>query len=329
MERQELFQAATEGYYNLCILGIPTFGAVSVEFLERMFYVGRPMNFGLELKYVKGKEVAEARNELARYAVERKARYLLFVDDDVLIPSGAVPQLAQRLVEFDAEHTEKKGRNLVAGVYFAKGRPVWPLVFTQPHEPCDQSWYGEEPHLRECLFTGMGCTLIPTRAFEEIEEPWFHTPNEVNLADPWGPMIRGTEDAYFCAKARQAGWRIWADLSVQCFHFSAAQHKAWGFNPEARLPGELDMRTGKWTYYPPIGVSKAGPEVRNLKWLAEEERAEVETDANQQHRHSVLPLQRHGRGHRSRRGDRDDRRDVRHHTARRLGPRDRRRSLGG
>jgi len=279
MERTPLSRAVKEDYYNKCVIGIPTFGAVSIEFLERLFYLGRPMNFGVELKYVKGKEVGEARNEIVQYALDTKARYVFFIDDDVLVPSGTLNVLAGRIIEFDEEHQEQKGRNIVYAPYFSKGRPIWPLLFTREGEPCDQRWYGMEPHLRECLFIGMGCTLIPIQAFEEMEPPWYETPNEQNPGDPFGAMIRGTEDAYFCRKVRALDWRIWADTGVKPYHFDAAARKAYGLHPELNIPAELDLGSEipEWNLYPPIGVCKAGPEVRNFEYQAEEERvAEVQ-----------------------------------------------------
>ena len=259
--------AAKDFYYNRAVLGIPTFGAVSIEFMERLMFLGRPMNMNLELKYIKGQEVGAARNEVVEYALKTQAGYVFFVDDDVLIPAHAFCALMGRLAEFTDEKREEKGKNIVGGVYFCKGHPIWPLVFTDTVEPCDQSWYGQPPHLRECLFTGMGCTLIPTQAFRDVEPPWFVTPNDPNPADPMGPMIRGTEDAVFCAKARAAGWRIWADTGVQCYHLDFGAQKFFGMHPQG-LPGEFDMRAGEWTFYPPIGATKAGPEAKNLAQIA-------------------------------------------------------------
>ena len=273
MERRPLIQGVKSEFYNKCIIGIPTFGAVSIEFMERLIYLGRPMNFGTEIHYVKCKEVAEARNEIVEYALNTGARYVFFIDDDVLVPSGALNVLVGRLAEFTDEILKEKGKNIVYGPYFSKGQPIWPLVFTQTDEPCDQRWYGEKPHLRECLFIGMGCTLIPTRAFKEIPPPWFETPNRENPDDPYGPMIAGTEDAYFCAKIREAGWRIWAETGIRCYHFDAMSQKSYGLHPEMNIPAEFDLRTGEWKIYPPIGISKAGDDVRNFKYQQEVEQA--------------------------------------------------------
>ena len=52
---------------------------------------------------------------------------------------------------------------------------------------------------------GMGCMLVKTSVFSNMETPWY----EVSWVPEWQEFIG--EDFYFCMAARQAGFNVWID----------------------------------------------------------------------------------------------------------------------
>jgi GT2 family glycosyltransferase len=64
--------------------------------------------------------------------------------------------------------------------------------------------------LVECDGVGGGCLLVHRQVLDAIEPPWF----EYNKGTFVG------EDFYFCRKAQEAGFKIYADPSVLVGHYS-------------------------------------------------------------------------------------------------------------
>uniref|UniRef100_A0A6M3JSF5 Glycosyltransferase n=2 Tax=viral metagenome TaxID=1070528 RepID=A0A6M3JSF5_9ZZZZ len=62
--------------------------------------------------------------------------------------------------------------------------------------------------LIECDGVGCGCILIHRSVFEKMKPPYF----KVNTGKTSG------EDFYFCRKAKEAGYKIYADPGVLCGH---------------------------------------------------------------------------------------------------------------
>lgn len=68
----------------------------------------------------------------------------------------------------------------------------------------------------EIVYAGMGFMLIKCGVFESIDIPWF--PSIANHLDEWGTDDMTSEDVGFCLKAREYGFKIWADPSVIVGH---------------------------------------------------------------------------------------------------------------
>jgi hypothetical protein len=80
--------------------------------------------------------------------------------------------------------------------------------------------------IQECNGTGMGFTLFDLNLFrdERIPRPWFQTLNE------WSPETGarvGTQDLYFMANVRRAGYKIASDNRVKVGHYDAQNRIVW------------------------------------------------------------------------------------------------------
>ena len=100
---------------------------------------------------------------------------------------------------------------------------VGPLVLRRhpPFEPCPGIEGGKNlpldqpPGLREVQYTGGAGLLIHRDVFDAIEPPWFNH-------GIGSEGIHFSDDAYFCHRAREAGFKIFCDTSVTLAHLAVA-----------------------------------------------------------------------------------------------------------
>lgn len=140
------------------------------------------------------------RNLAVQVTLDSKADYLLFVDDDVIVPADSL----ERLIACDAD--------IAAGDVLIRGYPFDHMCFR---------WTGEDkkvmkalseypPHSKIINVDAVGCSLclIRRELLEKIPSPYFIT------------GVNHTEDVYFCLKAREfdPGCTIKVDTLLTCGH---------------------------------------------------------------------------------------------------------------
>ncbi len=148
------------------------------------------------------------RNFAAKAAMELDFDYLLFVDDDVLLPFNAVDRLL------------KADKDIVAGVTLIRGYPYHPMIFNfmGPQLAADGRTHyvdnyaelaNKETGLLECDAIGFSCCLIKVQVLRELRPPYFVTIDG-----------RCTEDVYFCNKAKieRPKTEVWVDTTVKTAH---------------------------------------------------------------------------------------------------------------
>ncbi len=190
--------------------------------------------------YVEGADVAVARNLLAEKAKD-VADYIFFVDDDVLPPMDTITKLL----------SHKK--DIVSGLYFAKQEPHFPQIFTKNADNPTRYDSVEEykkDSLIEIDACGAGCMLIKADVFKKLKQPYYHYIPKSDTEPRKG------EDFYFCEKAKEAGYQIYADTSVMCKHigrkFIGAEH--WNISLDMikemrEKMGEEKFKKYKETFY--------------------------------------------------------------------------------
>lgn len=127
------------------------------------------------------------RNEAAKIALEGDFDYLMFIDDDVLLPLDAW----HRLVESD--------KDIVAGVTHIRGYPYFPMIFNFTDEDYKKNSYvvdydekaDKETGLLKCDAVGFSCCLIKVSLLKKIIPPFFITGSHQ------------TEDVHFCKRAKE------------------------------------------------------------------------------------------------------------------------------
>ena len=145
-----------------------------------------------------GSLIYEARNKLAKQAIEMGADYTMWFDSDMVFQ----PDTMIRLLAHNAP--------IVSGAYFRR-KPPYHLVAFDECDVENRKWT-DLPLPKEtvkCGGVGFGCVLIKTDVLFEVAskyQNWFE------------PMNNFGEDLSFCWRARQCGYDILLDPTISCGH---------------------------------------------------------------------------------------------------------------
>lgn len=126
------------------------------------------------------------RERLVQRALELECTHLLFIDSDMSFQLDAVLRLLKR-------------KKAVIGAPY--NRRKLPLETTL-HNPKDLT-----KKLTTCDSVATGFMLIDLKIMKDLEKPWFF----------WGKDGE-SEDFWFCRLAREAGYKVWADLTISVGH---------------------------------------------------------------------------------------------------------------
>lgn len=167
-------------------------------------YINMPHGSVFERKFVFGKNYVNARNYLVNYALQNDIEWILFLDDDILMPNNAPIILYDSCI--------KNNIDVISGFYYRKQKEKianWTHiengVATVPKI--------EEGKILECNWLiPTGCMLINTRVFSKLEKPYFNMLVEEN-----GKVSVG-EDCYFTIKLNKSGIKTYIHGDVKCGH---------------------------------------------------------------------------------------------------------------
>ena len=181
-----------------------------------------------------------ARNAAAVHALTLECDYLMFIDDDVLVP----PDTLKRLVDDD--------KDIVAGLVIIRGYPFNVMAFkekiTEKDGKANKSltYYNDLPkehkkHILDdesickdcnkedfqvlqkmvsCAAVGFSCCLIKVDILRLLQEPYFIT------------LPGMTEDVYFCTRVTEELTptpEIFIDTHVQCGHLMSPEAIEWQY----------------------------------------------------------------------------------------------------
>jgi hypothetical protein len=192
------------------LIGVPAIQDPTWFFVLSMNSIAYPPNYTKTTQICWGREIGEARNHIVRQALKSNVQYILFLDDDVMVP----PDIFLKLRNHDTD--------IASALYCTKSNPAYPLIFESEGDGCFEDWkLGDIIKTWGC---GLGATLINTDIFRsgKIKEPWFKTTKLEAINDPDGSgwhWRSGTEDLYFYTKVMDAGYDLIVDTSVQCDHY--------------------------------------------------------------------------------------------------------------
>jgi predicted SAM-dependent methyltransferase len=95
---------------------------------------------------------------------------------------------------------------------------------------------------------GNGLTLVKTDVYRKISEtvggPWYST-SYTSFKGGTMSSANNTEDLYFYWKAKQAGFKVWVDTSIQAYHYEKNQGILYG------APNNAPQMNPAWAILPP------------------------------------------------------------------------------
>lgn len=155
-----------------------------------------------QVSFVLNSLIYDARNKFCQQAIEGEFDYILWLDSDMVFPSYVL----QQFMQYD--------KDIVAGLYFRRSYPFTPVAFSELRRENGvlrmkdlEEWPNE---LFEVDGVGFGCVLMKTDCLFDIAGKeggvWFT------------PTQDAGEDAAFCLRAKEYGYKIWIDPAVKLGH---------------------------------------------------------------------------------------------------------------
>lgn len=196
-------------------IGIPAYGNVPAETMEDYmrfaFHCGRLSDYDFTLAVKIKTEQFRARNAIVKSALQIGADYILMLDDDHVIDWEITNAPSDRydFITKMIKHMENDPQmGIVGALYYHRGGECKPVMMK---EGSDGQYYGldygeVEHKLQKVDVTGGGCFLLRASMFDKLKEPWF------------APEFQYGTDIQICRKAKEAGYTVWCDTSIELGH---------------------------------------------------------------------------------------------------------------
>lgn len=142
----------------------------------------------------------DSRNEAVEWALRQGMDWILWLDDDMVIPSDV--WLFTQL--------KAHNKDITAPLFFTRVGVKLPLIFKE--RKINENYAvldyitDYKKGLLEVDAVGFGCVLINMEVFRKMKKPYFQYTAEMG------------EDIYFCMKARKAGFKIYCDTNIVIGH---------------------------------------------------------------------------------------------------------------
>lgn len=197
------------------LLGVNTLTSVSnqvyANHMNLMYRVGRDFPHDVEFILMNGyrASIDRFRNACAQAAMMHECKYLMFLDDDVMVPRETFQSLLNSC--------EMGLGDIIAPVVYVRGYPFHPMIFEAlPVDKAvglrhyDDFYLGMDEHgFVKCAAVGFSCVIIRTEILRELPPPFFMT----------GP--NHTEDVYFCCRVLEnfgTKYEIKVDAKIKAAH---------------------------------------------------------------------------------------------------------------
>ena len=202
------------------LIAVPTFETIFPDTYRSIYELDKGGNETV-FEFVRGYDVATARNRIAQKAIDLNADFVLSVDNDVVLPKDALLLLTEDAKDVclgyyahRGDDNRYHGSTCICRLTDGNGKAYY-------HYPLESEYTAEEVRKlaqageKKILIHGggMGCALIRTDVFRKASYPWY---DWVNYGDANRGML--SEDLYFCELVRNYGFQVYADVRVGCGH---------------------------------------------------------------------------------------------------------------
>ena len=179
------------------LICVPSMDYVAAGFAQSLAMLQKGGN-ETAIMFQVGSLVYEARNKLAKKAIELETDYTMWLDSDMVFE----PDTMIRLLEHN--------KPFISGAYFRRS-PPYSLVAFEEVDAENRKWkdLALPSEVTKCGGVGFGCVLVKTEVLFNVAAKygnWFE------------PMNNFGEDLSFCYRARQCGYDLYIDPSITCGH---------------------------------------------------------------------------------------------------------------
>lgn len=185
------------------LIAVPTYENICPEVFKAIYYLDKGEHT-VHFDFFKGYDTVTARNNIVIQAMKKKYDYIMMVDNDTIIPKDALLNMLDPQEDIVIGFCPiKNTRDKSSALWSIKPR-YHALKYTEIQTAENRI---------ELRKGGMACVLIKTDVFREIPFPWFYFEQRRD-------GFQSSEGYYFCEKARENGFKIWADTRVKCGHLA-------------------------------------------------------------------------------------------------------------
>jgi GT2 family glycosyltransferase len=185
------------------LIAIPAMNQVPTQFAASLAILQKPEDAVVGFQV--GSLVYQARNNIAKAAVDMGAEVVFWLDSDMTFE----PDTLKRLLDDYSEHKDA----IISGIYFKRVAPYVPVLYEVFNIENGETTHLIHTKIPEEIFEvqacGFGCVLTPVKILKDVMDKY---------GAPFNPIGGNGEDLSFCWRARQLGYKVIADPSVECGH---------------------------------------------------------------------------------------------------------------
>jgi len=190
------------------LIAVPYSQYCEGDTFRSIYHLKVPMNVETSFEFIQGYGVTQARDKIARFAIDKGFDYVLFIDSDVVLPEN----LLERLYAVKTD--------IATGWYVKKFQRELTEIFVPTFDKTNIKNITEKEiataNLTEISACGFGCTLVHISVFKKVFADgvyfnWVKTEHQ-----------EVSEDLHFCMKAQKVGCKIIVDPTLRCGHVAKA-----------------------------------------------------------------------------------------------------------
>ena len=202
------------------LIAVPTFENIYPDTYKSIWDLDKGEH-DVMFEFVRGYDCATARNRIAQRSLDLGADYVLMVDNDVTLPKDALFNLLDDAKDVclgfyahrDIDNIYR-GRTCVCKLRMPSGQAYFNYPLESEYTAAELKELRDSGTFKIQIHGGgMGCALIRTEVFREIDYPWY---DWINYKDSNRGML--SEDLYFCEQCKGHQIRIYTDTRVGCGH---------------------------------------------------------------------------------------------------------------
>ncbi len=191
------------------LIAIPTAKYIEPETFKSIYDLDVPEGYETDFQFFYGYQVDQIRNLSAEWA--KSYDYMLSVDSDIILPKDTLTKMLAA------------DKDIITGLYIQRipNTHTVEVYMVTPNGGMTNIPYEllKDKGVVEVAGCGFGVCLVKGEVFRKMEYPHFYYQSALNHS------ATVSEDVYFCKKARDIGFKVWADTTIICDHKGTHYYK--------------------------------------------------------------------------------------------------------